>query len=123
MIILVIGFAIAIIAVRCISKLQYMKKSKEKRYYYKVARNLKLLGKLGFKMKDTETLTEFLEQVREAEQLTAKLDFVQSYEEVIYGDKEIDNQIIATVDEGYEELLTIFKEKSKIKYMWYMLWN
>ncbi|MBQ8167545.1 MAG: hypothetical protein IJZ96_11025 [Lachnospiraceae bacterium] len=51
------------------------------------------------------------------------LEFVQSYEEVIYGDKEIDNQIIATVDEGYEELLIIFKEKSKIKYMWYMLWN
>ncbi|MBO5388315.1 MAG: DUF4129 domain-containing protein, partial [Lachnospiraceae bacterium] len=122
-IILVIGFALAIIAVRCISKLQYIKKSKEKRYYYKVARNLKLLGKHGFKMKDTETLTEFLERVKEAEQLTAKLDFVQSYEEVIYGDKEIDNQIISTVDEGYEELLTIFKEKSKIKYMWYMLWN
>ena len=68
-------------------------------------------------------MTEFLERVKEAEQLTAKLDFVQSYEEVIYGDKEIDNQIISTVDEGYEELLTIFKEKSKIKYMWYMLWN
>ena len=123
MIILVIGFVLAIISVRCINKLQYMKKSKDKKYYYKVTRNLKLLGKLGFKMRDTETLTEFLERVKETEQFTVNLDFVQSYEEVIYGDKEIDNQIIATVDEGYEELLIIFKEKSKIKYMWYMLWN
>ncbi|MBQ8167544.1 MAG: transglutaminase domain-containing protein, partial [Lachnospiraceae bacterium] len=67
MIILVIGFVLAIISVRCINKLQYMKKSKDKKYYYKVTRNLKLLGKLGFKMRDTETLTEFLERVKETE--------------------------------------------------------
>ena len=100
-----------------------MKKTEKERYYWKVKRNLRLLEIMGYVMEDTETLAEFLYRIQREQKLDLKLNFIRTYEEIIYGDKEIDEGIMSELDNEYTNILAIYKDKSKLRYIWYVFWN
>ncbi|MBR3834727.1 MAG: transglutaminase domain-containing protein [Lachnospiraceae bacterium] len=122
-IIIPIGFILIVFVVRLVGKLQNMKKTEKERYYWKVKRNLRLLEIMGYVMEDTETLAEFLYRIQREQKLDLKLNFIRTYEEIIYGDKEIDEGIMSELDNEYTNILAIYKDKSKPRYIWYVFWN
>lgn len=121
-ILLMVGLCIVFLGIKIVGKIQYIKKTEEERYYYKITRNFKLLRKIGLAMSDKETLMEYEKRVKESKKINNNLKFIGDYEEVVYGDKAIDDEKHSTVDNDYNQILLILKEESYVKYLWYILW-
>lgn len=119
-IIISIGLILVMIVVRFVAKIQYKKKTMSEKYHWMVKRNLNMVRKLGYKMSETETLDEFSHRIQKA---NIKLEFIRGYEAVVYGDKAIHHEMLISVDQEYKELLELLKEKSRVRYIWHILWR
>ena len=115
-----IGLILVVVVVRFVGRIQYGKKTMEEKYHCKVKRNLIMVGKLGYKMSERETLDEFSRRIQRA---NVKLDSISAYEAVIYGDKTVQQEMLLSVDQEYKELLELLKEKSRMRYIWHMMWR
>ena len=113
-------YILVVVVVRFVGRIQYGKKTMEEKYHCKVKRNLIMVGKLGYKMSERETLDEFSRRIQRA---NVKLDSISAYEAVIYGDKTVQQEMLLSVDQEYKELLELLKEKSRMRYIWHMMWR
>ena len=85
--------------------------AEQQRYFYKVKRNLWLLKKLGMKMEESETLSEYAERIKESVPETINLEFVEAYEEVIYAGREIEGELMHRVEEEEKKLWRAVRKK------------
>lgn len=80
--------------------------------------NFILLSDLGYKMNMGQTLAEFYLNICDSEELSGlKLAFLTEFEEIRYGNKVIDNDIIKTAENEKKELFRILKGKYWWKYI------
>lgn len=85
-----------------------------KRYQAAVLCNLQILEMLGIKRKETETWQEMRERVEEA-----PLMFIEMYENVIYGSRIVDEDILDHTRKEKEKLLELLKQKKGKAYWLY----
>lgn len=114
------GFAFLILQ-RYIGRRRYRRMDVTGRFRTEVSRNMRILALLGFRRNERETLQEFRERaVREEVYDGCRLQFIGSYEAVLYGEKEAEPEMLYTAVLEKEELLGKLKEKKKWRYyLWY----
>lgn len=79
--------------------------------------NIRLLGKLGYKLKKGETLEEY--GTRIGDELEAvDIDFIISYEEFLYADAKVTKEQIVKAEQTYKVILDLLKKKK-----WYYMSN
>ena len=117
------GLILALIFVTLGAKLLYKRKPVREQYLLKVKRNFKLLAVLGLKMSETETPAEYSKRTGEALENAVGLEFVSDYEDVIYGNKTVDEMLVNRVDGQYKEGLLYLKKISYCKYLQYRVFK
>lgn len=105
------------------AKIIYKRKSVQEKYRLKVKRNLKLLGVLGMKLSETETLAEYRSRVDAKLKDSVRLEFIADYEDVIYGDRDANEMLVNNADKQYGELLIYLKKKSYYLYLQYKVFK
>lgn len=97
------------------------KRSIEERFQIAVLRNLQILGALGCKREETETLHELHKRAESYFQTEgySPVRFISEYEAFLYGEKEITNQKWEIVEKEKEELLELLKKQKGKKYILY----
>lgn len=103
---------------------RYKRMSMEQQYLFEVKKNLWLLARLGLRRAAEETLQEFAEHATEklGQGLTIECSWqwVQSYEEYLYGSAEATEEIRCLVLQEREQLLFQLKNQKKV-YYYYIL--
>ncbi len=119
----VTGLVFALIFVTLGAKILYKRKPVRERYLLKVKRNFKLLAVLGVKILETETPAEYSKRTGMVLKDAIGLEFIEDYEDVIYGNKMVDEMLINRVDEQYKEGLVYLKKISRYKYLQYRVFK
>lgn len=85
-----------------------------------------LFARVDCKRKETETLSELQERIREVLPELAKRknswSFIQSYEEYLYREPQISYSVLQECIKEREEILTWMKENKKGYYYWIRVW-
>lgn len=115
------GMIPALLFLTIIARILYEKKTINEKYRLKVKRNIKLLGFLGVKLAETETLAEYRQRLNEKFETGIRSDFIEDYEDVIYGGKDINALVINRTDIQYKEILLYLKKISYRKYLNYRI--
>ena len=100
---------------------RWLRMDEDKRYLFKVKQNLKLLTRMGMDRKNEETLTEYRERMQEQLPAGMQLQFVEDYEGILYGNKQVDAQMKEVLLKEQKELLKYLKEKSHLRYWVFVL--
>lgn len=123
---LIIGILLALLAVLNMvlavdygyRKLRYRKLNKIDKLRTLLEENMKLLDGMGFMLAPGETLTEFRLRLAESGELQpAELSFLTAFEEVRYGGREVDDQIIRQAAGKQKLLWDILKKNYRWKYV------
>lgn len=104
-----------------IARYRYQKMSAEARFKAEISRNLRILALLGIKRRDEETLSEFKEQAALLTGERETLQFLDSYEDFLYGDKEITQSTLKDAKEEQLRLLLILKQRKRKAYLCYRI--
>lgn len=88
----------------------YRRMSREQRLHLQVGLNLWLLSKLGFTRNDAETLQEF--RLR----LPLPCAFISCYEEILYGDRPVTEEMPEEIYSERKHLLALVKNKRRLLY-------
>ncbi len=103
-------------------KRSYNKLSVEQKYVTEVKRNLWLLEKLGYRREASETLSELQDKIREEfpEVFGTKQDlqFLTVYEEYLYGETKVTEQLTKVTVSKREEVLLWLKTEDRKQYLW-----
>jgi hypothetical protein len=103
----------------------YQKLTVEQKYVVEIKRNLWLLEKAGYKREESETLSEL--QFRIGKELPELFEeqtdrhFLTGYEEYLYGEKVVSNELLESAIVKKEEILLWLKEENKRYYLWVRL--
>ena len=90
------------------------------RFRIVVSVNLRILGMLGLRRDENETLQEFRERIiREKECTGCRLQCIEDYEELLYGGKAGKPEMLERAVTEREELLKLLKKKRKWRYFLY----
>jgi len=118
-----ISVLLTILVERLLARYRYRKMDEKQKYVVEIMRNLKILGKLGMKIDDRETLAEF--ETRIAPELSAevRLRFIEDYEKVLYGNRCVDGKMMQKALDEQAQLLKILKERKRWGYVWYRVWG
>ena len=100
---------------------RWLRMDEDNRYLFKVKQNLKLLTRMGMDRKNEETLTEYRERMQEQLPAGMQLQFVEDYEGILYGNKQVDAQMKEVLLKEQKELLKYLKEKSHLRYWVFVL--
>lgn len=100
-------------------RIRYRKMDLTARFRVEADRNRKLLAFMGLKREQEETLTEFKNRAEAVLGRENALQFLQSYEDFIYGDKEIEQRILEETKRQQEELGEALKRKRRWAYFVY----
>lgn len=105
---------------RMVRKKRYRKMNVTKKFCTAVGENLRILTWLGLRRRDEETLQEFGKRVAaESGFLKEQLLFIERYEALIYGGKDVDETAVKEAGEEGKRLLLLLKEKKKRTYFYY----
>jgi len=116
------GFIILLfLANLMIARYKYRKMSVGARFKVEISRNIKILSFMEIRRRETETLSEFKEQALLSISETETLQFLDSYEDFLYGDKEIDQRTLEEVMQQQVNLLLLLKQKKKRTYFFYRI--
>ena len=119
-IILMIGITLLLLLLYLLlARYKYKKVSTEIKFKMEVSKNLKILSFMGIRKKDTQTLSEFKEQALSSIGEQEPLQFLNSYEDYLYGDKKITQDILDKVQRQQLRLLLILKQKKRKAYLYY----
>ena len=124
-IVLLLAAAVALLALEEYLRSSYLlsKMSQEKRYGYKVRQVFKILTCLGMHRLDAETLSEYRARIREELQGNMSLQFMEEYEMLLYGNKQVDGKMWEVLLRENEELLGILQERKRFRYIIYKLFG
>lgn len=130
--ILLICLAVSVLENR-LQKYRYSRMSAENKFLVEVRRSLWIFARLGYKRKENETLSELQEKViagspyllqecaeEVAGNMAAKKEFVflKAYEEYLYRQETVANELLTEIQAEGEELLRRIKEEKKRTYYW-----
>lgn len=104
-----------------LAQYKYHKMSTEMKFKAKVSRNLKILSFMGIKRKDVQTLSEFKEQAQLFIGEQEPLQFLNCYEDFLYGDKKITRHTLKEVQRQQLRLLLILKQRKRRTYFYYRI--
>ena len=124
-IVLLLAAAVALLALEEYLRSSYIlsKMSQEKRYGYKVRQAFKILTCLGMHRLDAETLSEYRARIREELPGNMSLQFMEEYEMLLYGNKQVDGKMWEVLLRENEELLGILQERKRFRYIIYKLFG
>lgn len=96
------------------------------KFRMEIAANLRVLGFLGLRRKEGETLQEFRERAVQAEILRAygrrcDLQCITDYEEILYGEKAARQESLEIAVREQKELLAVLRERKKWRYFLFWL--
>ena len=104
-----------------LARYKYQKMSTEIKFKTEVSRNLKILSFMGIRRKDAQTLSEFKEQAQLFIGEQEPLQFLNCYEDFLYGDKKITQHTLAEVQRQQLRLLLILKQRKRRTYFYYRI--
>lgn len=122
----IVGYAAAVALVTGMIFLTLQKVQRRRRYrrmnttgkfLMEASFNRRILAALGLRRDEKETLQEFRERAL-CEELCerCRLQFIEDYEEILYGEKEADEEMLRRAAAERKELMKILKEKKKWRY-------
>ena len=113
--------AVLLVLQRTIRRRRYRRMDVTGKFRIEVSRNMLILALLGFRRDERETLQEFRERAVCGEVYAGcRLQFIGSYEAILYGEKEAEPEMLRTAVTEKEELMRSLKEKKKWRYyLWY----
>lgn len=86
---------------------------------------VRALGFLGLRREEGETLQEFRERAAQGDsvKILCALQCISDYEEILYGEKAAEQEMLQTVVRERQELLAALRERKKWRYVlfWWML--
>ena len=114
---------------RMISAYRYRRWSLEKKFHSQIQQNLLLLGLLGYRRNTYETLEELQERARAVmhydtdtpEEEPKPLQFLTLYEEVLYNNRPVDEQMLELVNSEHAYLLSLLKKFKYPAYLYYRI--
>lgn len=116
---LVLGAAILLFLVNILLlRHRYRKMSLKDKFRAEVCRNLRILSFLGVKRDERETLTEFKERALALTGVNSCLEFLERYEDVLYGDKEVAQETLEKALREQTELLLMLKQRKRWAYIY-----
>lgn len=111
---------LSLVIQRIFLRRRYRRMDVNGRFRIVVSANLRILGMLGLLRDESETLQEFRERIiREEEYTGCRLQFIEDYEELLYGGKAGKPEILERSVTEREELLKLLKKKRKWRYFLY----
>lgn len=108
---ILLGCVFILLVLMITTRIMYRRLSEKQRYFYKIRRNLWLLKKLGMKMNETETLAEYAERISDFLPQTVSIGFLSAYEEVIYADREINEELMRQTESEEKKLWRVLMAK------------
>ena len=78
---------------------------------------------LGMHRLDAETLSEYRARIREELPGNMSLQFMEEYEMLLYGNKQVDGKMWEVLLRENEELLGILQERKRFRYIIYKLFG
>ncbi|MBD5507366.1 MAG: transglutaminase domain-containing protein [Lachnospiraceae bacterium] len=122
MLLSVLGTAILLVLLSLLlTRYKYKKMSPETKFRAAVSRNLKILSFMGIKREDVQTLSEFKEQAQLFIGEQEPLQFLNCYEDFLYGNKKITQHTLAEVQSQQRGLLLILKQRKRRAYFYYRI--
>lgn len=95
------------------------------RFRMELAVVVRALGFLGLRREEGETLQEFRERAAQGDsvKILCALQCISDYEEILYGEKAAEQEMLQTVVRERQELLAALRERKKWRYVlfWWML--
>lgn len=91
----------------------------EDKYLLMIKKNFRLLRAFGLELSETETITEYAGRIKIIEGEAVSYDFLNEYEQVIYGNRIVDDKMLGKAEEQYKKTLLYLKEKSDLMYLKY----
>ena len=109
---------------RAVSRHKYQKMSSTDKFLFLSRQHLRLLGYLGFRMADDETLAEYQRRIMasERQELCEYLCFIPKYETVLYSDKAVTEEDVTSAENSYRTLRSLVR-KSKLRYRVLLLFH
>ncbi len=109
---------------RSVSLHKYQQMSSADKFLFLSRQHLRLLGYLGFRMADDETLAEYQRRIMasERQELCEYLCFIPKYETVLYSDKAITAADVTSAENSCSTLRSLVR-KSKLKYRFLLLFS
>ena len=104
-----------------LARYKYQKMSTETKFKAEVSRNLKILSFMGIKRTDVQTLSEFKEQAQLFIGAQEPLQFLNCYEDFLYGNKKITQPTLEEVQKQQLRLLLILKQRKRRTYFYYRI--
>lgn len=129
-------FAVLLALERWIRKRRYQRMAFSRKFQAEVTENLRILAWLGLRRKRSETFQEFKERAGETlrefkecsgeipaqgTEMPPPLKFIESYEAVLYGGKEVKQEMITAAEKERELLLAELKRRKKRLYFYYKI--
>ena len=101
---------------RSVSRHQYQQMPVTDKFLYLSRQNLRLLGFLGFRMADDETLAEYEKRIKCSgkQEFCDQLGFIPVFEAVLYSDQTITDKEMKSAENNYRMLLALVK-KGKLR--------
>jgi len=93
-------------------RIRYRKLSVEEKFVWQVRKNLWLLERRGFKRRQEETYEEY------GNRLEASYLFLEMYEALLYGQKQMDTEALELAIGEQERILLRLKEERRLLYIW-----
>lgn len=117
-----LGIAILLLLLSLLlARYKYKKMSAEIKFKTEVSRNLEILSFLGIRRKKVQTLSEFKEQALLFIGEQEPLQFLNCYEDFLYGDKKITQHTLEEVQRQQLRLLLILKQQKRRAYLYYRI--
>ncbi|MCR4645669.1 MAG: transglutaminase-like domain-containing protein, partial [Oscillospiraceae bacterium] len=109
---------------RLLARRKYRRMRFTDRFRCLTQQDLRLLGYLGFRMEEGETLAELSQRVMQSdrEDIKAQLGSIPLYEAVLYADKEITADELTAAEKRHKQLREIIR-KSKLRYRFLLLFR
>lgn len=104
---------------RLFVRFRYRKMNLTAKFRAEAERNLRILALMGIKREQEETMEEFGKRAGAILDEENALQFLQSYEDFVYGDKEVDQSMLDEAKRQQEELGEILKRKKRWVYLYY----
>lgn len=114
------GYVIVLAADNMLSRYRYHKMTPEGKLRVEVRRNLRLLSWLGLAREEQETLQELQERGSHMLGVTS-LNFIEEYENVVYGGKAADDKMLERVRKERERLLELTGKEKRFAHTYYKM--
>lgn len=117
---LITGYLLVLASEYLLCAYRYQRMDQEGKFKTEVRKNIRVLAWLGLVRGSRETLQEM--RRRGMEMLGGmQLRFIEDYESVVYGDKQVGEEMMGGVKEEREQLMALVRREKKLAYMFYRM--